>query len=370
MQKIEQGNYGRQEILDQLHFKYGSNEIKFRYELLDKFERRKFTLRNVIDAEISMAAFAEIKRTGRFTIKEGEDIDWLNDRIQPFFLLKMPDGGWVEWSLGIFLLSTPNRSHHTGGVFRDVEAYDGLIILRDDKFLSRYTIPANTKYTDAIKTLLTSAGITKMNIESKDDTIKTAKEFEPGTEKLKAINELLRDINWTTLWVDERGYYTSGRYTSPADRPSEYDYFDDELSIISGDIIEKLDLVNIANSWVVVASNPEEEPLTSNYVNDNPDSPTSTINRGRVIADYREIESISNQQALDEYVERLAYNASQIYGYLNFETALNPLHSYSDVYNIRHNGLGVEDKYSETNWIMPLEAGALMRHSARKVMYI
>lgn len=370
MQQIAREGYTDKEILDQLHFRYGSNEIKFRYELLDKFERRKFTLKNVIDAEISMAAFAEIKRTARFKIKEGEDVDWLNDRIQPYFLLKMPDGKWVEWSLGIFILSSPNRSVANGIVFREIEAYDGLIILKDDKFLSRYTIAEGTNYITAINDILSSSGITKINIENNDANLKRAKEFEPGTEKLKAANDLLTEINWTTLWVDEQGYYTSSRYRSPADRPSEYDYFDNEISIIASDMEEELDLVNVANSWVVVASNPEEEPLTANYTNENPDSPTSTINRGRTIVDYREIESIANQIALNNYVERLAFNASQVFGYITFETALNPLHSFSDVYNVRYSKLGIDDKYGETNWTMPLKAGAKMSHQARKVINI
>ena len=69
--------------------KTGSRQIKFRYDLLDKNHRYKKTLNNVISGEISMAAFADIKRTARFKIKDDNSIDWLNDRIQPFFMLKI-----------------------------------------------------------------------------------------------------------------------------------------------------------------------------------------------------------------------------------------------------------------------------------------
>lgn len=366
----EEVEYTEKDILDQIHFLHGTNEIKFRYDLLDKHEQRKKSLRNVIDAEISMAAFAEVKRTAKFKLLEEEEIDWLNDRIQPFAMLRMPNGSWVEWSLGIFILSSPNRVEENGAVYRDIEAYDGLIVLKDDKFLERYTINEGTNYIDAINEILDSSNISKINIEANANTLNRTKEFEPGTEKLKAINELLSDINWTTLWVDEMGYYTSSRYRSPADRSANIRYFDDELSILSPGMSEDLDLVNVANSWVVVASNPEEEPLDSSYQNNNPDSPTSTVNRGRVIADYREIESIASQEALDAYVERLAFNASQIYGYLQFTTAINPLHSYSDVINVRYRDLGIEDKYAETNWSMKLKGGSLMSHETRKVVYI
>ena len=370
MQRISKQGYTDKQILDQLHFKYGSNEVKFRYELLDSKEKRKFTLKNIIDGSISMAAFAQIKRTATFKIAEGEDIEWLSDRIQPFYMLKMPDGNWIEWSLGIFILSSPNRIVEGGKVFREIEAYDGLIILKDDKFLDRYTIDEGTNYIDAINEILNSSNISKINVEYTDTTLNRTKEFEPGSEKLSAINDLLKDLNYTTLWVDEMGYYTSSKYTSPANRPSEYDYFDNEVSILTPNISEDLDLFNVANSWVVVATNPEEEPLVASYMNDNPKSPTSTINRGRIIADFREIESIANQQALEDYTERLAFNASQLFGYIEFETAISPLHSYSDVYNIKHTDIGIDDKYSETNWTMPLKAGATMSHQGRKVVNI
>lgn len=362
--------YTEDDVREQIHFKQGSNMMEFRFDLLDGNERRKRSLTNIVDAEIAMSAFADIKRTGRFKMLEEDDIDFLNDRVQPYCMLRMPDDTWVEWSLGIFILSSPNRVEENRVIYREIEAYDGLIILKDDKFLERYTIEEGTNYVTAINDILDSAGIEKINIESSENVLNRAKEFEPGTEKLKAVNELLKEINWTTLWVDENGYYTSGRYRSPADRQATYSYKDDDKSILSPGMSEDLDLVNVANSWVVVATNPEEEPMVSSYQNTNEESPTSTINRGRVIADYREIESIADQEALDAYVERLAFNASQVYGYLDFTTAINPLHSYSDVLDVRDRDLGIDDKYAETNWTMPLKAGSLMSHSVRKVVNI
>lgn len=366
----EEVEYTEQDILDQLRFRYGTNEIKFRYDLLNYRERRLKTLDSVVSAEISMAAFAQIKRTAKFELEEDEEIDWLNDKIQPFILLKMPNGMWVEWSLGIFVLSSPERVERAGRVYRSVEAYDGLVVLKDDKLTERYTIKEGTNYISAVYEILRSAGVEKINIERTQEELNTTREIEVGTEKLKVVNDLLNEINWNTLWVDEDGYYTSSRYTSPANRSATQDYYDDELSILNRGMSEELDLFDIANTWSVVVSNPEVEPLTASYVNDNPDSPTSTINRGRAIVDFREIDNIANQDALDARVERYAFNASQVYGYLKFETALNPLHSYSDVLNIRNEQMGIEGKYGETHWTMPLKAGALMSHEVRKVVNI
>ncbi|QPA31631.1 hypothetical protein [Thermaerobacillus caldiproteolyticus] len=361
--------YSKQEIIDALHGKYGQRHFKFRYDLLDKDDKKIGELDSVVDGEVSMASLDSIKRTAKFRLKDRGEINWLSDRIQPFALLRMRDGKYIEFPLGIFLLSSPTRKDENKSVYRDVEAYDGLLILRDDKFDTRYTVTAGTNYRQAVIDILTSAGITKHNIEQTDKVLPVDMEFEPGKEKLEAVNALLQAINYTPLYVDVYGYFTSMTYRSPSIRAAEYTYKDDELSIIYPGIEEELDLFSVPNKWVVVCSSAEQS-LMSSYTNSNPDSPTSTVNRGRTIVDYREVTDIADQQSLDAYVQRIAFEASQVYGKLTFETALNPLHDYADVLQIEYSPLGISGKYSETSWTMPLKAGARMKHEVRKVVSI
>ena len=370
MQRIGQGKYARQEIIEQLHFKHGTNLVRFRYDLLSRDEKKIGTLDTVRNGTVSMAALAQIKRTARFALQDTGDIDWLNDRIQPFCMLRMPDGGWVEWSLGIFLLSTPKRREENRQVYRDVEAYDGLQVLVDDKFEARYTVPAGTNYATAITTIIHDAGVAKINLQGTDKTLATAREFEPGTSKLEAINKLLTEINYTALWVDEWGHFTASTYRSPQNREVEYTYRDDALSVITSRTEEEMDLFAIPNRWVAVVSNPEEEPLVASYTNDNPDSKTSTVSRGRVIVDYREMENVADQASLDAFVQRIAFEASQVYTHITFMTAVMPFHSYSDVLQLEYGPLGISGKYSETGWTMPLEAGAEMTHQVRRAVNI
>jgi hypothetical protein len=277
---------------------------------------------------------------------------------------------WIDFPLGIFLLSSPTRADRNGHIYRDVEAFDGLVILRDDKFESRYTVRAGTNYRTAVIDILASAGITKHNIEQTDKTLPTDIEFEPGKEKLYAINQLLRAINYNQIYVDVYGYFTSSTYRSPSIRAAEYTYADDKLSITYPGMTEEMDLFNVPNKWVVVLSNPEREPLVSTYINENPNSPTSTVNRGRTIVDHREIDNIADQQSLDSYVQRIAFEASQVYGKVEFETAIVPAHDFADVLQIEYSSLGISGKYAETGWTIPLTAGGKMKHSLRKVVSI
>lgn len=371
MQEIAQGQYSKEEITRMLHSP--SRIIKFRYDLLDRNDKKIGKLDSVLSGEITMNSLAiNSKRIGKFKIKENEikDIDWLNDRVQPFCMFKMPDGGWIEYPMGIFLLSSPTKKEKNSVVYREIEAYDGLKILLDDKFDKRHTIQEKSSYLKVITDILLGAGITKINIIETDLTLRTTKEFEIGTEKLRAINELLQEINYTSLWVDESGYYTAKPYILPNEREVEYSYSDGELSIMHPGMEEELDLFDTPNKFIIVASNPENLPLVSRYENINPKSITSIPNRQRAIVDYREVDDIANQKALDEYTKRVAYEASQVFGYVNFNTAIMPFHSYSDLLEIKNSTLGIDANYIETRWRAKLQAGAQMEHTARRVIQI
>jgi hypothetical protein len=365
--------YNKADIIKQLHAKNGVRQIKFRYNLLNKYEIKIGEISTLSEGNsINFESLAEIKRTANFVIKESDtnNIDWLNDRLQPVFCLKMPDGGYAKWNLGVFMLSSPSRKQDYNSIWREIEAYDTSLILQDDKFLNRYVIAQGTNYINAIKTIINGAGISKVNIPASDSEIGADKEFEAGQTKLSAINSLLAEINYTSLWVDENGYFTSKSYIIPTQRETDYTYKTDDLSVVHNGAIENLDIFNVPNTWVVTASNPEKLPLVSTYINNLPTSTTSTINRGRTIVKYAKTDDIADQTTLDAYTKRLAYNDSQVYGRFTFDTTCMPHHSFLDIINIDHNILNVSAKFTETSWNIELQAGGKMSHNLRRVINI
>lgn len=368
MLSLAVNGYTSDEVKKQLH---GSREVSFRYDLLNKSEIKIGEVA-ALSGNVSFDSQAEIKRIASFTIKENEvnDIDWLNDRIRPVFILKMPDGGYAEWSLGVFLLSSPKRKEQNNGIVRDIEAYDSSLILKEDKFTDRYYMALATEYTGAIKSIFDSAGIWKINITPYGTGMGVSKEFEPGTPKLEAINQLLQEINYNSLWVDANGYFVVSPYVLPTNREAEYEYRNNDLSIIHHGSMMEEDLFNVPNTWVRVASMPQKTSIKSTYINSLPTSKTSTISRGRTIVDYAVINDVCNQAALDDYVKRIAYEASQIYGTFEFETALMPHHTANDCLYIEHSTFNIAAKFIETSWRMDLTAGGRMQHSARRVIMI
>jgi hypothetical protein len=201
-------------------------------------------------------------------------------------------------------------------------------------------------------------------------TLPSVMEWEPGTPKLTIINDLLGSINYESASYDEDGLFVGRPYITPQNRTSQFGYATDSESVISGDVGQTMDLFAVPNKWVVVVSEPDRPAIVGTYVNDDPLSPTSTVARGRTIVDFRTEQNAPDQATLDAQAERLAFEASQVYEVIEFNTAIMPIHQNMDVYDLTIDGLEIASKYAEQSWKMTLSNGATMTHRVRKVVSV
>ncbi|MCL6453544.1 MAG: hypothetical protein K6T78_07940 [Alicyclobacillus sp.] len=398
MLPLAQGSFSADQVRAALHAVRGDRRVQFRFAQLDKdgnYIRDITTLVQADQGSITMDSGAsQIKRSAQFTIKDDGGINWPQDRIQVFGRLYVPPGrildryytfisptlieqcgelqeapqtgGWVEWSNGVFLLSSPTRKYQGSSKYRDVQAYDPMQVLTDYGFLARYVVDQGTNYVDAVKQVLQGAGITLINIDPTDKTLPTWLDWPPDTSRLDVCNTLLQLINYQPLHVDELGYFTAHPYVSPAQRPEEYNYVTDDQSVIFTDATDTADYFSVPNTWVGVVSEPDDIYLTYTYTNDNPNSPTSTVSRGRVITKYVQVNA-ADLDSLQGLVQKQAQQDSMIHQ-INFTTAVMPIHSYDDVYHFTHTKLGIDAKFEETSWTMDLKPGGKMTHVAKEVV--
>jgi hypothetical protein len=359
------------EVLAVLRGDYGFRRFTFRYELLDAGNVFVQDLDNIISCTIEQNWLADIKRSAKFSIAETGIIDYLSDRIKPHIRTWLPpygDNDYVEHPQGVFLLSSPTRnSDEQNRVTREVEAYDGLIVLTDDKVLTRYTVAAGTVYTAAVTTLL---GSMPKNVAPSAKTVPATKEWDPGTSKLKIINELLGAINYESLSFDEDGRAVAQAYRDPPSRAEEFVYGAGVAGLVVPNVDQELDLFDVANAWTLVVSDPDRASLVSSYINSDPASPTSTVRRQRTIVDYRTEEDAADLAALNAKAARLAFEASQIFEAIDFSTALMPVHSGNDVFRIVYPSLAINTKYTEQSWSLTMQHGATMKHRARRMVTV
>lgn len=281
---------------------------------------------------------------------------------------KYAGDNYVEWPQGVFLVTSPERvSDEADVVRRVVEAYDQNQVLADDLVTTRFTATQGDLYTTVISGILGTMAktITPSTLQVPVDT-----EWPPGTSKLTIINDLCNAINYDRLFFDEYGSAVVRPYVAPADRASEHTYRDDGTSVTLPQVAQLLDLFQVPNRWVLVVSDPDRGELRSERTNDDPNSLTSTISRGRTIVDFRTEEDAPDQATLDAKTERLALEASQIFETVQFETLLMPIHSHNDVYTFAYGNLAIDGKYAETGWEMQLEAGSTMKHSIRRTVNV
>ena len=368
MKSLAVGAYGEPAVLAALRGITGKRHVAFRYERLNNAGVSQGTMTNILGGRVKHNSEAEIKRTGQLKVREDGSINYLADRVKVYMRLRMPDGVWVEWPQGVFLLTTPAQDVDVSGVItRDIDVYDPTIVLKDDKVANRYYVAAGAKYTDAIIELLTgTSGIWSWNVTASLATLPVAKEWDPGTEKYIIISDLTKALNYNSIWFDGAGVAQVTPYVDPEDRTAEFDYSTDATSVILPDAKQTLDLFGQPNSWVFYVSNPDRAALRVTRTNAAVTSPTSTVSRGRTITAMVPIDDAVDLFVLGQIADQKIIEASMKYEEIKFNSALMPMHENLDMYTFLYNGLVTVGKYAEYSWEMTLDSGAVMKHVARK----
>ena len=362
MYSLAQNGYTWDEVLALLKT---SRTVTYGFDILDKNDVAIGEVHSP-DCKIFNNIDATIQRSCSLTIIEDKEIDFASERLRPYMKLKT-ETGMLVYPLGVFLMSSPQRQAQGGAVKRTVECYDKMQILNDDRFDTRYTVPAGTSYTAAVANIVLSAGINMVNIAPSQLETVTALEFPIGTSKLAACNELLAAINYYPLYADSYGVVRSKAYELPDGRSIDAFYATDKASIIQPGAQEELDVFGAPNKIVRYLENAERQFMISSVTNDDPNSKLSTVSRGRVITDIASVSDIANQGSLDAYVARVMAE-SKVYQKIVFETLNMPNHEYNDCLYIEDKELDIAGKYTEISWEMDLWTGGRMKHQCRKAV--
>jgi hypothetical protein len=338
----------------------GQRQIGFIYNLLDKNNNFKKRLTGVKGCNITYSSLSTLKYNANLTMNNDASIDWLNDRIQVICRI---DG--IDYPLGIYIITSPNLNKNEDILSREVTMYSPIVLLERDKVQERYYLPIGTDIIAEIKRLI---GANPYNIEDGTYTTISAKEYEIGTPKITIINELLDSINYTSLYMDMSGTMRAKKYILPSDRQIEISYLDGRNSILHKEVTEVKDLFDVPNVFIRYTNNADiTPPLVARYENNNADSETSTVN-APINVDAQEVTDVTDLQTLQDITKRDAYNASQIYSNLQFETAINPVHDYMNCVYVKYGD--IDYKYIETSWSIDCAVGGKMQHTARRVITV
>lgn len=245
--------------------------------------------------------------------------------------------------LGTFLVQTPSTSFNGKKTQVSLDAYSPLLELKEKMPTIGYTIPKNKNIMDMAYDIVGDYARAPVVKTTKDDLLKY--DFVANTDDtwLSFVTDLLKNANYS-LDLDELGRILFAPVQSPETLQPVWDYNDDNSSILYPEISLENDMYGIPNTIEVIYSNGEDK-YYSKVVNDDPNSPLSTVNRGREIL-YRDtnpsITGNATQLQVDKYAERLLKQLSSI------ECTVSYTHGYcpvrvGDCVRLNYKRAGIDD---------------------------
>lgn len=239
------------------------------------------------------------------------------------YLVTIQKGITEKFPLGTFMVQTPSSSFNGKITNVSMDAYTPLLELKENPPPLGYSVSKGRNIMDMVYDLAfenSRAPITKTNCS---ETLYS--DFVANTEDtwLTFLIDLAANAKYEFM-IDEMGRILFAPKQDTASLQPVWTYNDDNSSILQPNLDLDHDLYGVPNAVEVIYSNGSDY-FYSKVVNDDPNSPISTVNRGREIL-YRETEpSLSGnptKEQIDLYAERLLremstleYSVSYTHGY-------------------------------------------------------
>lgn len=339
-------------------------------------------LRMQDDAQIKMSFSGTFSPAATDVDGRPMAINWLTDEIQPVMIV---DG--LPYPLGVFIPTTQSLSVDSGSRV-NIQAYDRCQRVLDTNSAAPVYWPRGTLYLDAVEQLLSASGVNTVFTTPNTAVFAEPREdWDAGTPYLTIVNDLLAEINYRPLFFDENG----AAVLEPASIPDAaqirhtLDDADPETMVVLP-ITRTNDTFSAPNKFIVFCANPEKsENMVAVAVNDNPQSPISTVRRGREIVSVSTVDNIASQAELQAYAERLRNDSLLTGETVTVSTGLLPGWRVGDAVAMHQrprawveytkrgkrlvtdpgfNAIGVSRSYD-----MELVPGGKMTHTIERVVY-
>lgn len=317
---------------------------------------------DLVGGRVSRSLFATVHGTCDLTLTRA--LVWGVDLVRPYMTLS--DGiTEARFNVGVYCLTTPERTVGETPETYSVQGFDRLLLLQR-QVGADYTVTAGTTYRQALLDVFTAAGLSGALIEGSaaDDTLPADKTWllvadnvaDPDQTAtpvtyLRVVNDLLRAINFRSVWCDESGIFRCQAYQAPTSRPVEWTFdADDVIDGIVGEnrtVIE--DVWGVPNRWVFRQSNravgaPAATEGDGIYtVNNVSDGPTSQDSRGLVWTSVIDYEAATQAKLVSLGNRRVA---SDLAVTSRYQVTVGPFPpaGHADIYQYVDSAAGVDRK--------------------------
>lgn len=240
-------------------------------------------------------------------------VDTLGETYIRAYLLIRQNGNNFRVTLGTFLVQTPSSDFDGKNRNVTMDCYTPLLELKENPPPLGYTLMKGENIMERAYEICRENCRAPI-VETKLEKVLEAN-FVSNTDDtwLVFLQDLLAQAKYK-FYLDEEGKILFAPIQKLEQLKPVWTFNDDNSSILYPDINLEHDLYGIPNVVEVVCST-GTEMYTARVVNDDPNSPTSTVNRGREIL-YREtspnIQGIPSTEQIDEYAESLLEELSSV----------------------------------------------------------
>ena len=309
-------------------------------------------------------ANADLPAGGTILLEDlNQGINFSKDRIRVWWEVD----GETPWALGVYVIAAPGITFRGDGKSRTLNLIDKLTIVKDDIITETLQLPAGTNAIEAARDQILAAGELRIARTPSSVVLTAPLTWYPGTSRLRIINDLATVAGYWSLWTDRTGQFRLEPYVSPANRPIAYSFIEGEVSIHSPNWQYELSLWEATNKVVMVSqADDNDNVFYSSAVDDNPDSPTSTVSMGRVLNPIvEENVEAESQVALDAMATRKLLDNSNVVGKVSISHAVMPVW-YNEAVLFRSQGMDTLATITEMN--IPLVPGSLAQDVWRQAL--
>ena len=229
------------------------------------------------------------------------------------YLITVQNGIAEKTPLGTFLIQTPSSSFN--GKVREVsmDAYTPLLEAKEKQAPLGYYVAKGENIMDSVYRLTRENVRAPVVRPESDETLHDDFVAEADETWISFLSALSENAKFK-FDIDELGRILFAPVQDISSMQPVWTYTDDNSSILYPDFSMEHDLYGIPNIVEIVYSNGHEF-LYSRIVNDDPNSPVSTVRRGREIV-YRvtdlTLPGLADQNQIDEYAAQLLKQLSSV----------------------------------------------------------
>jgi hypothetical protein len=349
----------------------GQRQCTYRFDLLNGTSgENKGEITPIRGASLSHNTGQTIKRqlSLGLGVRDTALIDPVQDRVA--VTMVFPNG--QEYPLGRYMFTAESDQIFTSGELANVVLNDEMYLV-DQAITQGFdgsttslssTNPAGTSPASSPAGFSITAIITALfnelpvRIEIEPSSFTSTQSWGIGTRRGAIVEDLALTGDYLSPWFGNDTVMHWIRAFNPANRIPDFDW-DTGNQVMRSSILRTSNILNAPNRYVVISNNPSDkkEP-TFAVVNVPANAPHSFEKRGFIIADVRDISSVTTAQCT-AIAQNLA-ERQMIFETTTITTAPDPRH---DSYNV----IKWQDSlWLELDWTMALTEGQPMTHTLRR----